>query len=189
MFRGFAFLITTFVLTMALESYAAETELPLRFGLGQVPSKDEIKNWDIDISPDSKQLPLGQGSVEAGRELYDSQCLSCHGRKGLGGVNDQLVAPYDPANNFARDEKLKRTIGNYWPYATTLYDYINRAMPLTAPGSLESDEVYSLVAYLLYLNNIIKQDAVINDGNLAAIEMPARQLFYWSEEGIRANKP
>jgi S-disulfanyl-L-cysteine oxidoreductase SoxD len=189
MFYRFVFLLSPFVLTLAMMSNAAEAELPLRFGLGQVPAKDEIKNWDIDITPYSKHLPSGQGSVEVGKELYESQCLTCHGLKGKGGVNDRLVGPYDPANNFARDEKLKRTIGNYWPYATTLYDYINRAMPLTAPGSLESDEVYSLVAYFLYLNNIIKEDTVINDGNLASIEMPARQLFYWSKEGLRAGKP
>ena len=105
------------------------------------------------------------------------------------GVNDQLVEAYEAENNFARDRNLKRTIGNYWPYATTLYDYIYRAMPLNSPGSLTNNEVYSLVAYLLYLNNIIKVDKVIDAGNLTAIEMPARQLFYWSEEALRAGRP
>jgi len=128
------------------------------------------------------QLPPGSGSVARGKEIYQTKCLACHGEKGKGGPNDRLAGRYNPDINFARDTQAVRTIGNYWPYATTLYDYINRAMPFTAPGSLSADEIYSLVAYLLYLNGIISEDTVIDARKLPQVVMPAKQLFYWSNE-------
>ncbi len=89
---------------------------------------------------------------------------------------------FDLENDFAGDTSLPRTIGNFWPYATTLYDYINRSMPMATPGTLTADEIYSLVAYLLYLNGIVEEDTVIDAATLPSIEMPANRLFYWSEE-------
>ena len=132
--------------------------------------------------PDGRQLPPGSGSVKQGRSVYQAKCQSCHGEAGKGGPNNRLVSKFDPAINFAKDTRAARTIGSYWPYATTLYDYINRAMPFTNPGSLQPDEIYSLVAYLLFLNGIIDQDAVMNADSLPRVVMPARHLFYWSDE-------
>jgi cytochrome c len=175
------------LLSLIMTSIYAEPPLPSSYGIGDVPSKDEIKTWNIDVSPNGKQLPAGRGNVKAGAKVYAGECQTCHGRNGLEGVNDQLVEAFNPANNFSKDKNLKRTIGNFWPYATTLYDYINRAMPLTAPGSLTSDEVYSLVAYLLYLNKIIDADTVVDGGMLSQIEMPAKRLFYWSDEALQVD--
>ena len=168
------------ILLVACASAAAGQ--PHRFGFGRTPSAKEIRQWDIDIMPDGKQLPPGGGTAQRGKIVYVKKCLSCHGEAGRGGANDQLAGSYDPAINFATDMKAVRTVGSYWPYATTLYDYINRAMPFNAPGSLSTGEVYSLVAYLLSLNGIIAPDDEINADSLPGIVMPARHLFYWSDE-------
>lgn len=175
--------------SISMSSYAEEKNLPAQFGLGQKANEAEIKKWDSDITPDGKQLPPGKGNVTSGARIYENKCLACHGESGRDGINDQLVARFDPDINFSKDPALKRTIGNYWPYATTLYDYISRAMPQATPGSLSANEVYSLVAYLLFLNNIVKEDVILDAGKLAAIKMPARHLFYWSEEARSAARP
>lgn len=172
-------LLSSLLSTVCLAQDAA---LPERFGLGRVPEASEIDRWDIDIGPSGDNLPDGRGTVDRGERVYAQLCLACHGPEGAGGINDQLVGHYNPANDFAGDTSLPRTIGNYWPYATTLYDYINRSMPTVTPGTLTPDEVYSLVAYLLYLNGIVEEDSVIDAATLPLIEMPARHLFYWSEE-------
>lgn len=177
-----------FPLAMLLSQLAAnvclanEPILPDRFGIGREPDPGEILSWDIDISPSGENLPDGQGTVEHGERIYAQWCLACHGPEGANGINDQLVGHFDFENDFAGDTSLPRTIGNFWPYATTLYDYINRSMPMATPGTLTADEVYSLVAYLLYLNGIVEEDTVIDAATLPSIEMPANHLFYWSEE-------
>lgn len=149
-----------------------------RLGLGRDVSPQEIQLWDIDIRPDGSGLPAGQGTVAQGEALYSQQCMSCHGDKGVGGINEALVGRIaDDAFPFGRDPRIKKTIGNYWPYATTVFDYIRRAMPFPQPGSLSNDEVYSVVAYLLYLNDIVDEDQRIDAGNLAAIRMPSRNRF------------
>lgn len=170
-----------FLLVTALQIHAESID---RYGLGRAPSAEEIKLWDIDIMPDGKQLPAGSGTADQGRLVYREKCLSCHGENGQGGVNDKLVGINDPDTNFATDMQAVRAIGNYWPYATTLYDYIYRAMPHTSPGSLETDEVYGLVAYLLYLNGIIDKDKAMNPNTLTEVRMPAKYRFYWSDEVI-----
>lgn len=157
----------------------AQTQSP--FGFGREVGEEEIKNWDIDVRPDGAGLPPGQGSVIQGETVYEAKCLACHGEEGQGGPNDQLVARFDAEVNFSLGTATK-AIGNYWPYATTLYDYINRAMPHNMPGSLNPAEIYSVIAYLLYLNGIVDAGAVMDKNSLPAIEMPARPLFYWSEE-------
>ena len=161
---------------------ADEQALPERFGIGREPDASEIEQWDIDITPSGDNLPAGQGTVDSGETIYAQLCLACHGPEGAGGINDQLVGHFNPEDDLAGDTSLPRTVGNFWPYATTLYDYINRSMPMAIPGTLTADEVYSLVAYLLHLNNIIEEDAIIDAETLPSIEMPARHLFYWSDE-------
>ena len=149
------------------------------FNFGRTATIEEIKEWDLDVSPDGTGLPEGTGTVEEGEILYTSKCLFCHGVNGEGGINERLVSR---AGEEFPDEDVAcgfecRTIGNYWPYATTLYDYILRSMPMNAPGSLTNDEVYSISAYLLYLNRIISEDTQLNSENLKNIVMPARDKF------------
>ncbi len=149
------------------------------FNFGRTATIEEIKEWDLDVSPDGTGLPEGTGTVEEGEILYTSKCLFCHGVNGEGGINERLVSR---AGEEFPDEDVAcgfecRTIGNYWPYATTLYDYILRSMPMNAPGSLTNDEVYSISAYLLYLNRIISEDTQLNAENLKNIVMPARDKF------------
>lgn len=162
--------------------------VPLK-SLGQPVSKAEIKRWDIDIKPDGSGLPKGRGSVFAGEQLYQQRCVACHGEEGVNGTFDTLVGrlPNDTFP-FGGDPKAVKTIGNYWPYATTLYDYINRAMPFDAPGSLSADEVYGLVAYLLHLNKIIPVDMIITERNLASINMPARDRFVPQYQNVGTTK-
>src|SRR5205807_2949246 len=141
---------------------------PARFGLGRAATAEEIKAWDIDVMPDGEGLPPGSGTPAGGAKIYARKCAPCHGPSGTEGPFDRLVG---------RDQVRVRTIGNYWPYATTVYDYIYRAMPLDAPGSLKPDEVYSLVAFLLWRNDIIASSAELNAQTLPHVVMPAHNRF------------
>jgi cytochrome c len=151
---------------------------PARFGFGRPATADEITAWDIAVRPDGKGLPPGRGTARAGVSLYASACAACHGLTGREGPFDRLVGR-EPRQGFpfGRDATLPRTIGNYWPYATTLYDYVHRAMPLNRPGSLAPDHVYSLVAYLLWRNEIIADTAVLDARTLPRVVMPAHDRF------------
>lgn len=155
-------------------------QAPARFGFGAPATADEIRRADTDVTPDGDGLPPDSGSVAAGEAIYALRCSGCHGVTATEGPFDRLVgrAPGD-SFNFGRDPKLlaQRTIGNYWPYATTLYDYINRTMPFDAPGSLRPDEVYSVVAYLLYRNQIVPSGTVLSNRTLPLVRMPARDRF------------
>lgn len=143
---------------------------PSSFGIGRLATQKEIKAIDIDIMPDGRGLPAGSGSVEKGKIIYALKCAACHGNNGVGG-------PFAPLVGAVGDTIKAKTIGNYWPYSTTLFDYIRRAMPFTQPGSLSDDEVYSLTAYVLFRNSIIDESKMLNAANLAAITMPAKNLF------------
>jgi cytochrome c len=156
------------------------SQMPERFGFGTPAARDEIRQADTDVTPDGRGLPHDSGTVAQGESIYRLRCSGCHGGTGTEGPFDHLVGR-EPGDsfNFGRDPNFlaKRTIGNYWPYATTLYDYINRAMPFDAPGSLSSSEVYSVVAYLLYRNQIVSGNAVMSDRTLPLVRMPARDRF------------
>jgi S-disulfanyl-L-cysteine oxidoreductase SoxD len=151
---------------------------PASFGFGRAATPAEIAALDIDVRPDGTGLPPGRGSPAEGAPIYAARCASCHGKTGKEGPNDRLVgrAPGDvfPSGS---DASATRTIGNYWPYATTIFDYTRRAMPVDAPGSLKDNEVYSLVAYLLFLNELIPADAVMDATSLPKVSMPARDRF------------
>ena len=138
-------------------------------GLGRAATAEEIAALDIDIRPDGAGLPLGGGTVAEGARVWDRACRACHGPEGEGGIAAPVVGR-DPA---ARPP----TVGNYWPYATTLYDYIYRAMPGNAPGTLTPDEVYGLVAWILNRNDIVDDGAVMNAATLPDVVMPARDRF------------
>jgi S-disulfanyl-L-cysteine oxidoreductase SoxD len=147
---------------------------PSSFGFGRVARRYEIDSLNIDVSPDGTGLPAGSGRVHVGRTIYVEKCASCHGKSGVEGPYSKLVAIYNEADSVHNND---RAIGNYWPYATTLFDYINRAMPYNAPGTLTADEVYSVTAFLLYQNEIIDSSIVIDSRNLPQVEMPAKKLF------------
>lgn len=153
---------------------------PIVYGFGSPATPEEIAAWDIDVRPDGKGLPAGSGTAAEGAELYAVQCAACHGFNGEGGLNDRLVV-HSPDETFPDaadpDSSQHRTVGNYWPYATTLFDYIRRSMPFNLPGSLEDDEVYALTAHLLYLNYIITEDAEMNAETLPSVVMPAHGKF------------
>ena len=150
---------------------AQQTQHPL--GLGHTPTAAEIQMWDIAIGPDGTELPSGQGTAREGATLYREKCAMCHGETGSEGPQDVLVG----GQGSLATAKPVRTIGSFWPYATTIYDYVGRAMPFYAPGSLAPDEVYSLTAYLLYLNGIIGENEAINAQTLSQIRMPNRDGF------------
>lgn len=155
---------------------------PEVFGFGHSVSSSEIAPWDIDVMPDGTGLPEGNGSVEEGRLLYAQKCILCHGATGTEGPFDRLVGR-EPREGFPFGREYRylsmRTIGNYWPYATTLFDYIRRAMPQNEPGSLSGPEVYAITAWLLHLNEIIPQDEEMNRVTLPAVKMPARDRFVY----------
>ncbi len=162
------------VLTLALLMPAAShAQTPIRYGIGHPATPDEIKGWDIDIGRDGSGLPQGQGSVAQGRELFANQCAACHGANGEGGVGDRLVG----GQGTIATPKPVKTVGSFWPYAPTLFDYIRRAMPLNAPQSLSNAEVYAVSAYILNLNGLLPADATLDARTLSAIRMPNRDKF------------
>jgi hypothetical protein len=148
------------------------------FGFGRPATPDEIAVWDIDVRPDGAGLPPGNGTPREGAAIYARKCAGCHGPTGTEGPFDQLVGR-EPRQGFpfGRDPRLVKTVGNYWPFATTLYDYVHRAMPLDAPSSLKPDEVYGVVAFLLWRNEIISDTGVMNAQTLPRVVMPARDRF------------
>jgi cytochrome c len=156
----------------------AKTAAPATFGIGRPATPAEIAALDIDVGPDGVGLPPGRGTSADGAPIYAARCASCHGKTGKEGPNDILVGrlPGD-AFPFAKDPRAPKTIGSYWPYATTVFDYIRRAMPPDRPGSLRDDEVYALVAFLLASNDLIPPDAVVDAASLPKVKMPAREHF------------
>ena len=158
---------------------AAQT-LPSHFGFGTRATAREIRAADDEATATGHGLPVGQGSVAEGKRVYASRCAGCHGATGVEGPMDKLVGRM-PGDSFpfGRDPALlaQRTIGNYWPYATTVYDFIHRAMPQDRPGSLSPRETYAVVAYLLYRNGLIPETAVLDARALLKVRMPARDRF------------
>jgi S-disulfanyl-L-cysteine oxidoreductase SoxD len=151
---------------------------PQSFGLGHTPALDRLAALDIDVSPDGAGLPPGSGTAEQGATVYATSCAACHGVNGEGRAPyPALVSAPRPAFDFASDPKIPKTIGNYWPYATTLFDYVRRAMPLTAPGSLTADQTYAVTAYLLTREQVIPAGTVLDAKSLPQVRMPARDKF------------
>lgn len=162
---------TAMVSLVLMAATAQGAERPNDFGRPAPASL--LSAWDIDVGPDGRGLAEGSGTAAEGRALYASKCAACHGETGVEGPRDRLVGG---RGTLATPMPVK-TIGSYWPYAPTLFDYINRAMPFTAPGTLRPDEVYSLVAFLLRENGVIPADVVIDKTTLPAIRMPNRDGF------------
>jgi S-disulfanyl-L-cysteine oxidoreductase SoxD len=141
--------------------------------LGVSVSLEEVARWDISIPPSGSGLPEGRGSARQGLQVYEQKCVACHGAKGVGKPADALAGG---VGSLASTTPL-RTVGSYWPYATTLFDYVRRAMPLANPLSLSNDEVYAVSAYVLFLNGIISEDAQMNAQTLPRVRMPNRDGF------------
>jgi cytochrome c len=162
------FLMSFLAMTPALAETGA-------YGIGSPATAEEIAGWNIDIRPDGKGLPPGSGSVEDGEMMYEQQCASCHGSFGEGVGRYPVLAG---GEGTLTEERPEKTVGSYWPYASTLWDYIHRAMPFTQPQSLTDEEVYAITAYVLYLNDLVEDDFVLTADNLASIEMPNQEGFF-----------
>jgi S-disulfanyl-L-cysteine oxidoreductase SoxD len=162
------------VALLALTCTAARADSP---DLGRVATPDEIAAWDISIEPSGAGLPTGSGTAQAGAAIFAAKCAGCHGEAGGGKPNDALVG-----GSLTATPPVK-TVGSYWPYATTLFDYIRRAMPLPESKSLKDDEVYALAAYILAQNKIVGADDVMDAKTLPQVRMPNREGFVRFERG------
>ncbi|MCK1280718.1 cytochrome c [Bradyrhizobium sp. 61] len=161
------------VVAIALGAFASEAQAQSPYGIGRPATTAEIAGWNIDVGRDGSNLPKGGGSVSHGREVFAQQCASCHGDKGEGGLGDRLVGGQGTIGT----AKPIRTVGSYWPYAPTLFDYIRRAMPQNAPQSLSDEDVYAVSAYILNLNGLVGADATLDAKSLSAVKMPNRGSF------------
>jgi cytochrome c len=161
------------VLILSLSGLAGLGWAQGKYGLGQPPSPQEVRASDITVLPDGTGLPPGQGPAAEGRMVYERRCAECHGQRGEGSEQAPLVGGQ---GSLATPKPLK-TVGSYWPYATTLWDYTNRAMPYDLPGTLTTDQVYAVTAYVLFLNNIVGETDVMDAKTLPAVKMPNRDGF------------
>jgi mono/diheme cytochrome c family protein len=141
-------------------------------GLGKPIAENQIRLWNIDIGPNGEGLPAGSGTAIAGEVLFQQQCASCHGDKGQGSIANRLVG-----GGALNTNSPVKTVGSFWPYSTTIFDYTRRSMPHNAPQSLTSDQIYAATAYILYLNQIIAKDAVMDAKSLPLVRMPNRDGF------------
>jgi len=155
------------------------------YDFGRPATIEEMKLWDIDVRPDGKGLPEGSGTVAHGKSVYEENCEACHGPNGQGGIKDRLAG----GQGSLETENPIKTVGSYWPYATTLFDYIRRAMPYQAPGSLSVDDTYAVAAYILNLNGILSSDGTLDRNTLPAIKMPNREGFIPDPEFREVAKP
>jgi hypothetical protein len=144
-------------------------------GLGRTLLESDLTSLDVAILPDGQGLPRGSGSAVQGKPLYALHCVSCHGVAGRDGLHDRLAGGVGSISG----SQPVMTLGSYWPYATTVFDYVRRAMPYHFPGSLSDDQVYAITAYLLFLNGIVDESMVVNEASLPLVKMPNKENFYW----------
>src|SRR5216684_2963129 len=163
--------VVAFAVFAFTSAIPAQAQSP--YGIGRAATPAEIAGWNIDVNRDGNNLPPGSGTVSHGREVFEQQCAACHGEKGEGGVGDKLVG----GQGTIATAKPVRTVGSYWPYAPTLFDYIRRAMPQNAPQSLSNEDVYAVSAYIFNLNGLLAADATLDAKTLVTIKMPNRSMF------------
>lgn len=165
---------TVMISVASISAIALAHAAPLNFGTPMTP--EEMKEF-VSPLPDGRGLPPGSGTAAAGKGLYQTQCVACHGVNMEGGIGDRLIGGRGTLVNADPTKKPVKTVESYWPHATTLFDYIKRAMPLNAPGSLSNNDVYALSAYILSEAKIIDSALVVDQSNLATIRMPNRNGF------------
>jgi cytochrome c len=168
-----AFVVAAAVLFCAASRAAGPTP---SYGLGADPAPGEFDRF-FAAMPDGRGLPAGSGSVEQGKVVYQEQCAACHGANLQGGLGDRLIGGRGTLANSDPAKPPVKTIESYWPYATTIFDYVKRAMPFAAPGSLADDQVYAVTAYILAEAKIVPPDTVLNAATLPAVKMPNRDGF------------
>ena len=159
----------------AHDSAVAEPAVSAITHLGTPLTSADIAKWDRTIFPDGRGLPPGLGSAKEGRVIYEQKCARCHGEHGEGATAEELISGPKPPS----PDNPSSAIGSYWPYATTIFDFVRRSMPPAAPGSLSADETYAVTAYLLAANAIIPESEEMNAETLAAVRMPNRDGFIW----------
>ena len=172
---------TALAVAAALLPAAAPAQSPTAT-IGRPATSAEIAGWNIDIAPDGAGLPPGHGNARAGERVYAAACAACHGERGQGGTVQPGPALVGGIGSLASAHP-DRTAGSYWPYATTLFDYIRRAMPYNAPQSLSADQIYAVCAYILFLNGIVDRDAELDATRLPQTRMPNRDGFIDVHEG------
>ncbi len=170
---GWARRVAGVLAAASLLGLATPAQAQGRLGLGQPLGARELAGWDIDVRADGAGLPAGKGDAQTGARLYAEQCAACHGAKGEGRPAVGLAVG---AGSLATARPLK-SVGSFWPYATTVFDYIRRAMPHQAPQSLKTDEVYAVTAYVLHLNGIVGPGDEMNATTLPRVKMPNREGF------------
>jgi cytochrome c len=143
------------------------------YGVGRPPTASELSAIDIEVLPDGSGLPAGSGTAAIGRDIYARRCETCHGPSGKEGPQDMLAG----GQSSLATARPQKTVGSYWPYATTLWDYINRAMPFDRPGTMTHDDVYAATAYVLFLNGIVAEHDVLDRTTLPQVKMPNRNGF------------
>ena len=167
MFNG-----TALALLIAVSAPAFAIESP---HLGQLTSARDVAAWDISVGPEGVGLPAGRGTAKEGEVIYSERCIACHGVNGEGKPNDRLVGGTGTLTGL---QPAVKTVGSYWPYATTLFDYVRRAMPLNEPQTLTANEVYALSAHILALNGIIGPNDVMDAKTLPKVKMPNHDNFF-----------
>jgi len=186
MSRSAESLLGVFALLAFACAHAGETNEAGHFGYGEIATAEQIAGWDIDIRPDGMGLPPGGATAEDGEMLYEDQCAICHGSFGEGVDRYPVLAGGEGTLTASRPEK---TVGSFWPYASTLWDYIHRAMPFIQPESLTDEEVYAITAYVLYLNDLIEYDYELTQANLADVDMPNKNGFFFDDRpDVRAKR-
>jgi cytochrome c len=170
--RNAAAIVVVLVAAAAFRPAVVLAQSPT-FGVGRAPKPEELKAIDIEVTPDGKGLLPGTGTATAGKEVYTRRCETCHGPTGTEGPQDVLAG----GQGSLATSRPQKTVGSYWPYATTLWDYINRAMPFDRPSTMTADEVYATTAYVLFLNGIVGERDVLDEKTLPRIKMPNRNGF------------
>ena len=181
-------LMPVVILVVTIASTGALAQVPSYQNLGRTPTPEEIRAWDISIGPAGKELPPGSGTAKEGAAIYGRKCAACHGPALEGGNGGPALVGGQGTLTTLR---IERTVGSYWPFATTIWDYINRGMPVTQRGSLSANEVYALTAFLLHKNGIIQESDVMNAKSLPEVRMPNRNNFIplWPEWKKDAKRP
>ena len=174
--------LVLFLFSFVQSTSFAESGYGGPYGFGTPASPELIKKWDIDVMPDGRGAPPGSGSYDEGKTAYLQNCAACHGIDMSKPTKGTGAAALIGGRGSLTSGKPNKTVESYWPYASTVFDYVKRAMPFHAPGSLSDDQVYSIVAYILAEGNIISKNTKVSASNIGKIEMPNRDGFVWAWE-------